>query len=95
MCTLSVYLFWHLVNPPSLDIRRQLGDHLGCLELRMESKLSLLAEFQEFFKRRGEVEYEYARSLERLCERFERNTKQRNLRYISSFFVSWLTVNTF
>lgn len=64
-----------------LDVRRQLGDHLGCLEFRMESKLSLLAEFQEFFKRRGEVEYEYARSLERLCEKFERNTKQRNLRY--------------
>lgn len=62
------------------DIKRQLADHLGCLELRMESKLSLLAEFQEFFKRRGEVEYEYARSLERLCEKFERNTKQRNLR---------------
>lgn len=48
----------------------------------MESKLSLLAEFQEFFKRRGEVEYEYARSLERLCERFERNTKQRSIRCV-------------
>lgn len=75
------------------DIRRQLGDHLGCLELRMESKLSLLAEFQEFFKRRGEVEYEYARSLERLCERFERNTKQRNLRNeVRSTFNLWSTV---
>ena len=48
----------------------------------MESKLSLLSEFQEFFKRRGEVEYEYARSLERLCEKFEKNTKQRNIRYV-------------
>ena len=46
----------------------------------MESKLSLLAEFQEFFKKRGEVEYEYARSLERLCEKFEQRTKQRSLR---------------
>ena len=86
MCTFKrVFVFGTWVTyPPSSDIRRQLGDHLGCLELRMESKLSLLAEFQEFFKRRGEVEYEYARSLERLCERFERNTKQRNLRYVSS-----------
>lgn len=47
----------------------------------MESKLSLLSEFQEFFKRRGEVEYEYARNLERICEKFEKNTKQRNIRY--------------
>ena len=57
-----------------------MSDQLGCLDFRMESKLSLLAEFQEFFKKRGEVEYEYARSLERLCEKFERNTKQRNIR---------------
>lgn len=48
----------------------------------MESKLSLIAEYQEFFKRRGEVEYDYARALEKVCERFERNTKQRNLRYV-------------
>lgn len=57
-----------------------MNDQLACLDLRMDSKLSLLGEFQEFFKKRGEVEYEYARSLERLCEKFERSTKQRNLR---------------
>lgn len=66
------------------DIRRQMNDQLGCLDFRMESKLSLLAEFQEFFKKRGEVEYEYARSLERLCEKFERTTKQRNLRSVNA-----------
>lgn len=55
-------------------------DQLAGLEFRMESKLSLLSEFQEFFKRRGEVEYEYARNLERICEKFEKNTKQRNIR---------------
>ena len=48
----------------------------------MDSKLSLLSEFQEFFKRRGEVEYEYARQLERLCEKFEKSTKQRNIRCV-------------
>ncbi|CAI8048570.1 SLIT-ROBO Rho GTPase-activating protein 3 [Geodia barretti] len=75
------------------DIRRQLNDQLGCLDFRMESKLSLLAEFQEFFKKRGEVEYEYARSLERLCEKFERSTKQRNLRNeVRSSFNLWSTV---
>ena len=64
------------------DIRKHLTDQLGCLEFRMDSKLSLLQEYQEFFKRRGEVEYEYARSIERLCEKFERNTKQRNIRCV-------------
>ena len=65
---------------PLADIRRQMLDQLASLEFRMESKLSLLSEFQEFFKRRGEVEYEYARNLERICEKFEKNTKQRNIR---------------
>ncbi len=67
--------------PPShADIRRQMQDQLASLEFRMESKVSLISEFQEFFKRRGEIEYEYARSMERLCEKFEKNTKQRNIR---------------
>jgi SLIT-ROBO Rho GTPase activating protein len=75
------------------DIRRQLSDQLGSLDFRMESKLSLLAEFQEFFKKRGEVEYEYARSLERLCEKFERSTKQRNIKNeVRSTFNLWSTV---
>jgi len=63
-----------------LDIRRQLTDQMSSLDFRMDSKLSLIGEYQEFFKRRGEVEYEYARALERLCEKFERNTKQRNIK---------------
>ena len=66
-----------------------MSDQLGCLDFRMESKLSLLAEFQEFFKKRGEVEYEYARSLERLCEKFERNTKQRNIRSVFHTYPQW------
>ena len=64
----------------STDIKRQLSDQLGCFESRTESKLSLLSEFREFFKRRGDLEFEYARGLERLCERFEKTTKQRNLK---------------
>lgn len=70
------------------DIRRQLADQLACLDFRAESKLSLLSEFQEFFKRRGEMEYEYARNLERLCEKFEKKTKQRNLRYGFNWLIS-------
>lgn len=72
--------FVYLILLVLADIRKHLSDQLGCLEFRMDSKLSLLQEYQEFFKRRGEVEYEYARSIERLCEKFERNTKQRNIR---------------
>ncbi len=54
---------------------------------RTESKLSLLAEMRDFFKKRGEVELEYAKNLERVCERFEKSTKQRNIRLESHVHV--------
>ena len=63
-----------------IEIRKQLSEQNNCLELRTEGKLSLLADLKDFYRKRGEVEFEYAKNLERLCERFERNTKQRNLK---------------
>ena len=70
-------------TPPSdVEIRRQLNDQQVCLDLRTEGKLSLLSDFQEFFRKRGELELEYARSLDKLVDRFERLAKQRNPRFV-------------
>ena len=63
-------------------------DQLVYFDSRTESKLSLPFAFQEFFKRRGEIEYDYARNLEWLCEKFEKKTKQRNLRYAFNRLIS-------
>ena len=60
------------------DIRKQLSDQIGSLEFRTESKIAMLNELQEFFKRRSEVEMEYMRGLDRLVEKCEKATKQRN-----------------
>ena len=62
------------------DIRKQLNDQIGSLEFRTESKIALLNDLQEFFKRRSEVEVEYARGLDRLVEKCEKSTKQRNVK---------------
>ena len=62
------------------DIKRQLSEQLSCLDIRTESKNALLSEMQDFLKRRGDAEFEYAKSLERLCERFERSIKQRGIK---------------
>ena len=51
------------------------------MEFRTESKLSLINELRDFFKKRGDIEFEYAKGLERICERFESRTKQRNIKY--------------
>ncbi|XP_075854610.1 SLIT-ROBO Rho GTPase-activating protein 3 isoform X2 [Microcebus murinus] len=52
------------------EIRAQLAEQLKCLEQQSESRLQLLQDLQEFFRRRAEIELEYSRSLEKLAERF-------------------------
>ncbi len=41
-----------------------------------------MTEMRDFFKKRGEAELEYAKSLERICERFEKSTKQRTIKFV-------------
>ncbi|XP_059167757.1 SLIT-ROBO Rho GTPase-activating protein 1-like isoform X4 [Physella acuta] len=51
-----------------LDIRQQLNDQLKCLEIKLDTEVSIVTELQEFFKRRAEVEQEYARNLDKLVK---------------------------
>uniref|UniRef100_A0A8C9NM20 SLIT-ROBO Rho GTPase activating protein 3 n=1 Tax=Serinus canaria TaxID=9135 RepID=A0A8C9NM20_SERCA len=53
-----------------LQIRTQLVEQFKCLEQQSESRLQLLQDLQEFFRRKAEIELEYSRSLEKLAERF-------------------------
>lgn len=61
----------------STEIRKQLNDQLSCLDSRTESKLLVLSDIKEFFKRRGQIEFENARSLDRLCEKFDKSQTER------------------
>ncbi|XP_078517802.1 SLIT-ROBO Rho GTPase-activating protein 3 isoform X1 [Lissotriton helveticus] len=54
----------------STEIRAQLVEQFKCLEQQSESRLQLLQDLQEFFRRKAEIELEYSRSLEKLAERF-------------------------
>uniref|UniRef100_A0A8D2MC11 SLIT-ROBO Rho GTPase activating protein 3 n=1 Tax=Zonotrichia albicollis TaxID=44394 RepID=A0A8D2MC11_ZONAL len=54
----------------SSKIRTQLVEQFKCLEQQSESRLQLLQDLQEFFRRKAEIELEYSRSLEKLAERF-------------------------
>ncbi|XP_021264902.1 SLIT-ROBO Rho GTPase-activating protein 3 isoform X1 [Numida meleagris] len=53
-----------------IEIRTQLVEQFKCLEQQSESRLQLLQDLQEFFRRKAEIELEYSRSLEKLAERF-------------------------
>lgn len=56
--------------PLPAEIRTQLVEQFKCLEQQSESRLQLLQDLQEFFRRKAEIELEYSRSLEKLAERF-------------------------
>lgn len=60
----------------SLDIRLQLNEQLRCLDVRMESQVSLIQELQDFFRRRGEVELDYSRSLDKLAKGIQLRHKE-------------------
>lgn len=41
-------------------------EQLKCLEQRIDTQLAILAEIQEYFKRRADVELDYAKNLDNL-----------------------------
>uniref|UniRef100_A0A672IRN7 SLIT-ROBO Rho GTPase activating protein 3 n=1 Tax=Salarias fasciatus TaxID=181472 RepID=A0A672IRN7_SALFA len=57
-------------NKKKTLIRNQLVEQFKCLEQQSESRIQLLQDLQEFFRRKAEIELEYSRSLEKLAERF-------------------------
>uniref|UniRef100_A0A3Q2ZX50 Rho GTPase activating protein 4a n=1 Tax=Kryptolebias marmoratus TaxID=37003 RepID=A0A3Q2ZX50_KRYMA len=52
------------------EVRCQLVDQLKVLDLQLEQKTQQLQDMTDYLRRRGEIESEYARSLEKLAERF-------------------------
>uniref|UniRef100_A0A665U5B6 SLIT-ROBO Rho GTPase activating protein 3 n=1 Tax=Echeneis naucrates TaxID=173247 RepID=A0A665U5B6_ECHNA len=55
--------------PHSL-IRNQLVEQFRCLEQQSDSRLQLLQDLQEFFRRKAELQLEYSRGLDKLAERY-------------------------
>lgn len=72
------------------DIRQQLCDQLKCLDVKLETEVSIVAELQEFFRRRAEVELEYAKNLDKLVKQMitrHRAEKQKQ--------EQWATMSTY
>ncbi|XP_055536029.1 SLIT-ROBO Rho GTPase-activating protein 1-like isoform X2 [Wyeomyia smithii] len=72
------------------DIRQQLNEQLKFLDVRMESQISLIQELQDFFRRRGEVELDYSKSLDKLAKSLQlRHKEQRQKREQWPMFSSY------
>ncbi|KAM8831132.1 SLIT-ROBO Rho GTPase-activating protein 3 isoform 1-T1 [Synchiropus picturatus] len=59
------------------DLRTQLTDQLKILDSQVEVKQQQLSDLSEFLRRRGDIEAEYARALDKLTERFTHKTKKK------------------
>uniref|UniRef100_A0A673I0Q3 SLIT-ROBO Rho GTPase-activating protein 3-like n=1 Tax=Sinocyclocheilus rhinocerous TaxID=307959 RepID=A0A673I0Q3_9TELE len=59
------------------EVRGQLSEQLKILDAQVEVKTQQLQDLSDYLRRRGEIEAEYARSLEKLSERFTVKTKRK------------------
>ncbi|EDS41734.1 slit-robo rho GTPase activating protein 1,3 [Culex quinquefasciatus] len=62
--------------PTIFNIRQQLNEQLKFLDVRVESQISLIQELQDFFRRRGEVELDYSKSLDKLAKSLQLRHKE-------------------
>uniref|UniRef100_A0A673Z378 SLIT-ROBO Rho GTPase-activating protein 3 n=1 Tax=Salmo trutta TaxID=8032 RepID=A0A673Z378_SALTR len=80
-------------------IRNQLVEQFKCLEQQSESRIQLLQDLQDFFRRKAEIQLEYSRSLEKLAERFSnkirssREHHQKDQHLLSSVNCWYLVLN--
>ncbi|XP_025107166.1 SLIT-ROBO Rho GTPase-activating protein 3-like isoform X1 [Pomacea canaliculata] len=82
--------YGRLGNTPQPDIRQQLCDQLKCLDVKLDTEVSIVYELQEFFRRRAEVELDYARNLDKLVKQMitrHRAEKQKQ--------EQWATMSTY
>uniref|UniRef100_A0A3B5BJ06 Rho GTPase-activating protein 4-like n=1 Tax=Stegastes partitus TaxID=144197 RepID=A0A3B5BJ06_9TELE len=60
------------------EVRCQLVDQLKVLDLQLEQKSQQLQDLADYLRRRGEIESEYSRSLEKLAEKFTSRIKRKD-----------------
>lgn len=61
---------------PVTDIRLQLNEQLRCLDVRMEAQVALVAELQDFFRKRAELELDYSKSLDKMAKSIQMRHKE-------------------
>ena len=71
-----------------LDIRFQLNEQLKCLEQRIETQLLILAEIQEYFRRRADVELDYAKNLDNLHKQVGQKHRTQKGRFVLDLSLS-------
>jgi len=76
-----------------LDIRLQLNEQLKSLEQRIETQISIVTEIQEYFRRRADVELDYAKNLDNLHKQISQKHRAQKARLIFLCFEKFLFSN--
>ncbi|XP_041701427.2 SLIT-ROBO Rho GTPase-activating protein 3 [Coregonus clupeaformis] len=74
------------------EVRCQLVDQLKVLDLQLEQKSQQLQDLTDYLRRRSEIEGEYARSLDKLAERFTSKIKRKEPCSGQSVAQCWLVL---
>ncbi|CDQ66026.1 unnamed protein product [Oncorhynchus mykiss] len=74
------------------EVRCQLLDQLKVLDLQLEQKSQQLQDLTDYLRRRSEIEGEYARSLDKLSERFTSKIKRKEPCSGQSVAQCWLVL---
>lgn len=64
------------------DIRLQLNEQLRCLDVRMETQVAVVAELQDFFRKRAEVELDYSKNLDKLAKNLQLRHKEQKQKWV-------------
>ncbi|XP_051946951.1 SLIT-ROBO Rho GTPase-activating protein 3-like [Xyrauchen texanus] len=75
------------------EVRLQLAEQLKIFDGQIEQKSQLLQDLIDYLRRRGEIEGEYARSLDKLSERFSSRTRKKEPSH-QSVFKCWQVLLT-
>ncbi|KAG1961605.1 SLIT-ROBO Rho GTPase-activating protein [Pimephales promelas] len=59
------------------EVRLQLAEQLRIFDGQVEQKTQVFQDLVDYLRRRGEIEGEYARSLDKLCDRFSSRTRKK------------------
>ncbi|XP_051736820.1 rho GTPase-activating protein 4a isoform X2 [Ctenopharyngodon idella] len=59
------------------EVRLQLAEQLRIFDGQVEQKTQVFQDLIDYLRRRGEIEGEYARSLDKLCDRFTSRTRKK------------------
>ncbi|KAI6660653.1 hypothetical protein LOD99_10335 [Oopsacas minuta] len=74
-----------IIEAQRAEMKKQLSEQTSRFDLRTEAKSFLLSEFSEYLRKRADLEFQYAKDLEKIGDKLERNlAKEAQVKYFPS-----------